>query len=140
MTGNADNASLEGVNIINIDNRSIVTPFMTKEDYLPAVFTVEFDAYFNDTYSHWQKYFVRFYPVNDTHRQVIPELIVYPFHLYKNGASIQSRVKSENEQFEKQEPHQSDGSASWKHTAISYNQRPLKVFINEERILLHSKY
>ena len=135
VTGNAENASLGGVNIINIDDRSIITPLMSKEDYLPEVFTLEFDAYFNDTYSHWQEYLVRFYPGDGTHKQINPELVVYPLHLNKNGASIQSRVKNENKQFDKQGPHQPDGSAGWKHIAISYQQRALKVFINEERIL-----
>lgn len=135
VTGNAENASLEGVNIINIDHRSIITPLMNGEDYLPEIFTEEFDAYFNDTYSHWQEYLVRFYTGKETQRQVSPELVVFPLRFNKNGASIQSRVKGENKQFEKQGPHEPDGSAGWKHIAISYNQGSLKVFINEERIL-----
>lgn len=135
VTGNAENASLEGVNIISLGDRSIITPLMTEEDYLPEIFTIEFDAFFNDTYSHWQEYIVRFYPGDDSQRQVSPELVTFPLRLNKNGASIQSRVKNENRQFEKQGPHNPDGRSGWKHIAISYNERALKVFINEERIL-----
>lgn len=44
VSGNAENASLDGVNIIRMDNRSIIAPLIDKDDYLPEVFTVEFDA------------------------------------------------------------------------------------------------
>ena len=133
--GNAENASLGGQNIITLDNRSIITPLMDKEDYLPEVFTVEFDAYFNDTYSHWQEYIIRFYPGDDNERQVRGDLVVFPLRVNKNGAYILSRANKENKEFKNQGPHPPDGTAGWKHIAISYNQRALKVFINEERIL-----
>ena len=135
VSGNAENASLGGVNIIKLDNRSIITPLINKEDYLPDVFTVEFDAYFNDTYSHWQEYIVRFYPGNDTQRQVGKDLVIYPLRINKNGASIITRVNGEDKKFENQGPHPPDGTKGWKHIAISYNQRSLKVFIDEDRIL-----
>lgn len=135
VTGNAENASLNGEKIINLGENSIITPLMEKENYLPEVFTVELDAYFNDTYSHWQEYIVRFFPGDDSHNAVREDLIVYPLKVNKNGASIQSLVNGDMKLFEKQGPHEPDGTAGWKHIAISYNQRALKVFIDEERIL-----
>lgn len=135
VTGNAENASLNGVNLIQIENRSIITPLIDKEDYLPEVFTIEFDAYFNDTYSNWQYYIIRFFPGHNGHRQVNENLVVYPLRVNKNGASIISRVNNEPKEFDKQGPGQPDGTAGWKRVAISYNQRALKVFIDEERVL-----
>lgn len=135
VSGNAENSSLNGVNIIKIDNRSIITPLIDKENYLPEVFTIEFDAYFNDTYSHWQFYIVRFYPGDDTQRQVREDLVTFPLKINKNGAAIQSRVNKENKDFKNQGSEGPDGYSGWKHIAISYNQRALKVFIDEDRIL-----
>ena len=136
VTGNAENASLAGVNIIRMDNRSIITPLIDKEDYLPEIFTVEFDAYFNDTYSHWQYYVVRFFPGDNSEHHVNENLVTLPLKVNKNGASITTRVNRENKNFEKQGQNGGpDGYAGWKHIAISYNQRSLKVFIDEERIL-----
>ena len=133
--GNAENSSLGGQNFIKLDNRSIVTPLIDKEDYLPEVFTIEFDAYFNDTYSHWQYYIIRFYPGDDTQRKVREDLVVFPLKVNKNGAFIQTRDDKENKEFRNQGPEQPDGISGWKHIAISYNQRALKVFIDQDRIL-----
>ncbi|MCY2685572.1 OmpA family protein [Salinimicrobium sp. TH3] len=135
VSGNAENASLGDVKIIRLDNSSIITPLIDKKDYLPEIFTVEFDAFFNDAYSYWQTYIVRFYPGNDTQRKVDENLVVFPLRINKNGASIITRANKEDKKFEKQGPQNPDGTAGWKHIAISYNQRALKVFIDEERIL-----
>lgn len=135
VSGNAENASLDGVNIIRMDHRSIIAPLIDRDDYLPEVFTFEFDAFFNDTYSHWQEYIVRFYPGNDTQKVYGQDVVIFPLYINKNGARIISRVKKEDKRFENQGPQGPDGTSGWKHIAISYNQRALKVFIDEERIL-----
>lgn len=135
VKGNAENASLGGTNIIKFDTRSIITPLIDKEDYLPEIFTVEFDAYFNDTYSNWQNYTVRFFPGDQSHKTSSPDLVIFPLKLTKNGASIHSRIKGDNRVYENMGPYPPDGTSGWKHIAISYNQRALKVFIDEDRIL-----
>lgn len=135
ISGSAENATLNGEKIITLEKNSIITPLINKEDYLPEIFTVEFDAYFNDTYSLWQEYLVRFFPGNDSHHQVGQDLVTFPLRLNKNGASILSRVKKDEKQYKNQGPSEPDGTAGWKHIAISYNQRALKVFIDQDRIL-----
>ena len=134
VRGNAENASLDGVKIIRLDHKAIITPLMNKKDYLPEVFTIEFDAYFNDTYSSWQEYLVRFYPGDDS-QKVFGETVIFPLRINKNGASIITRTNKDEKRFEKQGPGSPDGRAGWKHIAISYNERALKLFIDEERIL-----
>lgn len=135
VSGNAENASLGGVNIIKMDHRSIITPLIDKEDYLPEVFTIEFDAYFNDTYSHWQHILVRFFPGDGSYKRIGNDQVIYPLIINKNGAKIRSIKNGEDKTFEKQGPVNPDGTAGWKHIAISYNARALKLFIDEERIL-----
>lgn len=135
VSGSAENASLNGEKIITLEKNSIITPLINKEDYLPEVFTVEFDAYFNDTYSLWQEYVVRFFPGNDSHRQSGQDLLIFPLRLNKNGASIISRVNKDEKTYNNQGPSAPDGTSGWKHIAISYNERALKVFIDQDRIL-----
>lgn len=135
VSGNAEMASLDGQKIINFTHNSIVTPLINKDDYLPDVFTVEFDAYFNDTYSHWQYYLIRFYPGDKNYKEINPNLVVHPLFINKNGASIMIRANNENKEYKNLGSQEPDGTAGWKRIAISYNQRALKVFINEDRIL-----
>jgi len=61
--GNAENASLGNDNIINfVRDGTIINPLMDKESYLPEVFTLEFDAYFDKEASlRSQKYELRFF-------------------------------------------------------------------------------
>lgn len=135
VRGNAENAALNEENIITFDERSIITPLIDKEDYLPEVFTLEFDAYFNDTYSNWQDYQIRFFNGDGSYREIHEDYIIYPLRINKNGAAIQARINNEHKEFKNQGPVNPDGFAGWKHIAISYNQRALKVFIDEDRIL-----
>lgn len=134
VRGNAENASLDGVKIIKLNHKSIITPLINKEDYLPEVFTLEFDAYFNDTYSHWQEYIIRFYPGDDTQKQ-FGDVLIFPLWVNKNGARTLTRIGKENKDFRNEGPQGPDGTRGWKHIAISYNQRALKLFIDEDRIL-----
>ncbi|MDX1753253.1 MAG: OmpA family protein [Salinimicrobium sediminis] len=135
VRGNAENASLDGVKIIKLDHNGIITPLIDKEDYLPEVFTIEFDAYFNDTYSHWQHILVRFYPGDNSYKRIGNDQVIYPLIINKNGARIRSIKNGDDKTFDKQGPTTPDGTAGWKHIAISYNERALKLFIDEERIL-----
>jgi len=48
LKGTAENASFQGENIINFKNKTVITPLMDEDEYLPEVFTIEFDAYFDN--------------------------------------------------------------------------------------------
>lgn len=135
VKGNAENSSIDGTKIITISNRSIVTPLINKNNYLPEVCTVEFDAYFNDTYSYWQYYNIRFFPGDESQKKIDEEVFAFPLKINRNGASIKTRINKDNKEFKNQGKLDRDGTSGWKHIAISYNQRTLKVFIDEDRIL-----
>lgn len=135
VKGNAENASLDGTKIITLNHRSIISPLIEKENYLPEIFTVEFDAYFNDTYSYRQAYLVRFFPGDDDRKWINEDVAIFPLKITKNGASISTRIIKDDKRFRNEGPYAPDGKSGWKHIAISYNQRALKVFIDEDRIL-----
>lgn len=134
LKGNAENASMNGVAVIKLDKDSYITPLMEKERYLPEVFTLEFDAYFAEAYHTYQQYNIRFYP-GTAGSAVVKEGHLYPLVITMNGARIQ-RVESDgnNRVFENYLASK-EKSPGWKHVAISYNKRALKVFLDEERIL-----
>lgn len=58
----AENASLGEDNVISLENKSVIKPLMNDENYLPEVFTIEFDAYFEKIkYVNWQSFNIRFW-------------------------------------------------------------------------------
>ena len=131
-SGSAENASMGGFNIINFENRSIITPLIETESYLPEVFTIEFDAYFNDVYSSWQSYDIRFW--QGTNQLKVGKDIFYPIKVFKDGATTNTTVKGVAKKYDAH--NETIGkSTGWKHIAISFNKRSLKVFVDEYRAL-----
>lgn len=130
--GNAENARQGDENIINFENRSIITPLMETEHYLPEVFTIEFDAYFNDVYASWQSYDIRFWQGNSYLSE--GKDVFWPIQVFKDGATTQTRVQSNEKKFDAH--NETTGkSTGWKHIAFSFNKRSLKVFVDEYRAL-----
>lgn len=134
LKGNAENASLDGEPVIRMDHDTYIAPLMSKEKYLPEVFTLEFDAYFNDVYHTYQNYRIRFYPGTAGGADVAGGHL-YPLNIRMNGAEIQKSEAGNNTR--KYEKYNDDNGKvpGWKHIAISYNKGAMKVFIDEDRIL-----
>jgi len=132
--GNAENASLGDENIISLENRSIITPLLDTENYLPEVFTIEFDAYFNDGYTTWQRYEIRFW--NSPHHLSLPNKdVYYPINIQSDGADTQVRYNGVNKKLNGNNKTTDGQLPAWKHIAISFNKRTLKVFVDEYRAL-----
>ena len=77
-SGNVENAQLGGENVIMFREDSYIMPFMENAEsaYLPEVFTLEFDCYFN-LEEYYQHYTVQFYDkLNQSHIE-ISELQIY---------------------------------------------------------------
>lgn len=136
LKGSAENASLEGKPVILFEKNAIIAPLMKESKYLPDVFTIEFDAYFNDNYTSWQQYNLRFYPGPNGSAKIDGD-ILHPLQIRSNGANIQviKGPNRENKTYNNFGAGRDEGLPGWKHVAISYNQRALKVFIDEDRIL-----
>jgi outer membrane protein OmpA-like peptidoglycan-associated protein len=90
-----------------------------KGDYLPEKFTVEFDAYFSEFCT---RYWVSFYDmVNQKSVSGFPELNISP-----TGVSASQYGTTNISTDDSEYPF-------WKHIAISFNIRSLKVFYGEKR-------
>ncbi len=140
IKGGAENATLGEEKIIHLDRRSIVTPLMKTEEYLPEIFTVEFDAWFDSAESAFnsaqQRYNIRFwkgdgsYNIPDTKRD-----FTHPLQIYSYGASVDAVVGDVTRNLEGFDEALKNNTAGWRHIALAFNQRSLKVFIDEYRPL-----
>lgn len=132
LSGSAEIASLNGENVIHFSNsNSIVFPLMDKKDFLPEVFTVEFDVFFEDGGAKWSDiYKVRFYEgIGNSAR--IDGKNVSPIEIGWNHVTMGQfggKTKSYVDEKKNWQP-------KWKHIAIAFNKRSLKVYMNEERML-----
>lgn len=119
--GTAENAVLNGENVIMFrEYNSEIVPYMKdpESDYLPDIFTVEFDAYIPDDYIE-----VYFYDMKNQSAPSKHEM------LYIKGYGMELRPAQselpEKENLEKQ----------WMHVAIAYTSGKLKAYINETRLI-----
>jgi len=132
LSGSAEVASLNGENVIHFSNsNSIVFPLMDKKDFLPEVFTIEFDVFFEDGGAKWSDiYKIRFYEgIGNSAR--IDGKNVSPIEIGWNHVTMGQfggKTKSYVDEKKNWQP-------KWKHIAIAFNKRSLKVYMNEERML-----
>lgn len=112
LGGNAENASFGSDNVISfVASRTEITPLMKTKDYLPELFTVEFDIYFH---------------------QKGNEAYVFRFDS-RNTIDIRSQAVRMGKF--KGEPKTALKDAGWRRIAMSFNKRALKVYFNQDRVL-----
>jgi len=139
LKGNAENASLGGENVINFENKSIITPLMEIDEYLPEVFTIEFDAYYDQevmkNYIYNQVFKLRFW--NGHTQVVLPNKLgsYQPLHIYRFGAFLNGKIKGQKKEFKSFDDDMMGLEPVWRHIAIAFNKRSLKVFVDEYRAL-----
>lgn len=129
--GVIENAIFDGSNVIyfrEIGNTGGIIPLMTdsKADYLPEEFTVEFDCFFDkDIYN--QRYYVNFFAVKKQ-KSVLDRLILYTNQGQFGNTDIQGIYPGALRS-------NIDKEARWRHIAISFNKRALKIYMDDSRIL-----
>ena len=139
LQGAAENASFHGDNIINFKNKTLITPLMEEEHYLPEIFTIEFDAYFDERKGDffWQYYTLAFststgkwYTLPDSSSDYY-----YPIYLYQHGANLKGEIKQQTKEYKTYEEELKNQGPVWRHIAIAFSERSLKVFVDEYRVL-----
>ncbi len=132
LTGGViENAFFDGNNVIffrEIGNTGGVSPLLKdrKSDYLPDEFTIEFDCYFEkDVYN--QRYYISFY---DTKKQksVLKRVVLGANNAQYGTTDIQGVYPDATRS-------NIDKNARWRHIAISFNKRALKVYMDDARLL-----
>lgn len=133
IDGYAENALFEGENVIRFPVESAgatIKPLMKKKgDYLPEKFTIEFDMYLSHRTT---KYAIMLWDKGKSFHR--------PFELgnigvievgYEQGASYDGGKMRRNlpKESQKAYPH-------WRHVAISFNIRALKIYMDQDRLLM----
>jgi outer membrane protein OmpA-like peptidoglycan-associated protein len=130
IDGYVENALFSDENVIRfpIENTgATIKPLMKKEgDYLPEKFTIEFDMYLS---SRTSKYTVYLWDKGKSNRR--PEGlhaidVGYDQEASYEGGKMQRKLP---EASQKPYPH-------WRHVAISFNVRALKIYIDQDRLVM----
>jgi OmpA-OmpF porin, OOP family len=128
--GSVENAAFGGLNVIYFrEAGSCIIPFLKNPaaDYLPEVFTIEFDAWFEP--DEYCSYRVSFYDIKNQSESSID---IYPLIINANHAGI-TRLGEGFYPGQSEEGEISNGF--WRHIAISFNIRALKVYLDDARVI-----
>lgn len=126
-SGNVENAEFEGENVINFSDDAVIAPLIEKPgDYLPEKFTIEFDIYFEQYPAY---YYIYLY-------DQIAENGRSPEQLNNSGRILvrYNSAKLTNYEGEIEGVRDTD-LPLWRHVAISFNIRSLKLYLDENRVL-----
>ena len=126
-SGNVENAKLGNDKVIMFREDSWIMPYLDNAEsaYLPEVFTLEFDCYFNEG-ENYQNYSVLFYDkLNQKH------IDLSEVHIYWNRAQM-SRFEGIYPGLSASANAEIEG---WRHVSISFNKRALKVYLDDTRLL-----
>ena len=133
INGYAENALFDGENVLRFTHENSgakITPLMNKEgDYLPEKFTLEFDMYLSKRTS---KYIISFWDQRERRPVETNEIgeIAVGYAGKEQCASYMGGKMSKAIEAGDQLPF-----PHWRHVAISYNIRALKVYIDQYRLL-----
>jgi OmpA-OmpF porin, OOP family len=132
LSGNAEVASLGGENVIHFaNNNSVILPLMDKKDFLPEVFTIEFDVFFEQDGSFRSDiYKIRFYEGTGNASKIDGKKVT-PIEIRWNEVKLGQfggKTKTFTEEKKNWKP-------KWKHVAVAFNKRSLKLYLDEERVL-----
>ena len=110
--GNAEIALLGDEKVISfVQKNTEITPLMKNENYLPDVFTIEFDAYL------YQKYNEAYYLALKSLNRI---------DIRRNRVTMGKFSGNPGDNAQK---------VGWHHIALSFNKRALKVYFNQTRVL-----
>ncbi len=118
--GNAEIAEVDGEKVVIFPHGGAIVPFLknAKEDYLPEVFTVEFDVYFQPENPH--RLFYSFFD-DKNQRNVGSRIYIYSKSIsYDESSAKYSKSLSDEE---------------WRHFSIAVTKDKLKVYLNDERLI-----
>ena len=128
--GTIENASFGGQNVIYFkEASSCIIPFFKnpEKDNLPDIFTVEFDGWFEP--EEYCSYLIDFYDHKNQSESIIE---INPLVINANHAGI-SRI---GEGFYPGEEEKGEITRGfWRHVAISFNIRALKVYLDDARVV-----
>ncbi len=132
VEGNAEIAEVDGEPVIYLKegDKSEIIPYMKnrKEDYLPDVFTIEFDYYIPESHKGNARG-MEFYLYDRKNQKNIGHYFV----LGQNAISSRSDIRAEGSY-----PGTSDwndATGKWRHLSLAYTKGKLKVYLDDTRLI-----
>ena len=120
--GNAEIAEVDGVNVIVFPHGGAIVPYLKnpKEDYLPDVFTIEFDAYF-DANNHHRFWIYLYDKKNQSRSGSSPVITFYPAsaHFEDSTGEYPNKLPA----------------SGWRHFSVAFTKGKLKVYLNDTRLV-----
>ena len=120
--GNAEIAEVDGVNVIIFPHGGAIVPYLKnpKEDYLPDVFTIEFDAYF-DVNNHHRFWIYLYDKKNQSRSGSSPVITFYPAsaHFEDSTGEYPNKLPA----------------SGWRHFSVAFTKGKLKVYLNDTRLV-----
>jgi len=123
--GNAEVITVDGINAISFPQGGAIVPYLknSKDDYLPEIFTVEFDAYFRPKYA--RRIFFSFYDQKNQRNNDNKRMYIYvnSVNIGETSGTLPNTKGNWSE------------NGGWRHFSIAYTKGKLKVYINETRLI-----
>ena len=124
--GNAEIALFNGERVINFVSSSTIVPLMKKEgDYLPEKFTIEFDAFYDHSVTFYYIFLFDYLADGGKPKQLGEiERIVVNYNRAHTGR-YSGKIPEINDEV----------LPLWRHIALSFNVRSMKLYLDETRLL-----
>lgn len=127
--GNAEVAVLGDEKVINlVQTGTSIHPLMKGENWLPETFTIEMDLFFESDNGN-VAYEIYLVDEIEAYKQEINGDYWDPIDIRANGATFKT-FGSESEELNAQEV-----KGQWRHVAIAFNKRSMKVYLDEHRLI-----
>ncbi|WP_242927650.1 OmpA family protein [Pontibacter vulgaris] len=127
--GNAEVAVFGNDRVINlVSYGTSIKPLMKKEHWLPETFTIEMDLFF-DSDNPNVEYNIYLVDDNKTYKEEINGHFWDPIAIRANQAKFKT-FGTESEDLAAQ-----DIKSQWRHVAIAFNKRSMKVYLDNQRLI-----
>ncbi len=127
--GSSEIAEFNGEPVIMFLEGGTIVPYIKKsnEDYLPDVFTVEFDAYFKPG-AHYQRYWLLLYDIKNQSGSVKNRLQIY-VNGFDFGKSSRSYPGTEDYGWGV------NPKGGWRHISVAYTKGKFKAYMDDTRLI-----
>ncbi|MDA3943456.1 MAG: OmpA family protein [Bacteroidetes bacterium] len=129
--GQVEIAKVNGENVIMFLDGGEIVPYLknSKEDYLPDVFTIEFDVWFNKGQSTSNRYFIHFRDrKNQWNKGLGERLTITPTGL-EFGATDKRYPGTESLNWS------TEPDGKWRHISIAYTKGKFKAYMDDTRLI-----
>ncbi len=127
VKGNAEIGEVDGEYVIMFLQGGNIVPYLknSKEDYLPEIFTIEFDVYFKE--DNPGRYWLHFSD-NKNQSNLYP-----PLEIYVNGLEIENSNKRYPETDGLNWNENNEGK--WRHISVAYTKGKFKAYMDDTRLI-----